>query len=278
MRSRPRARWFIRLVQEWPAMPIGSASMEPSPVDSWTRSLWKKFALAAAALVTAYFLAAYVVAPFAWGSYEKRHPALDEVPGITETGSGIPGDPLNVALIGPEDSLKMAMRSAEWFPADPLSLRSDVEIVEATVLDRPYEEAPVSSLYLWGRKEDLAFEQPVGDNPKQRHHVRFWKSAKRDAEGRPLWVGSVTFDERVGLSRTTGQITHHIAPDVDAERDRLFAGLERAGAVKDLTKIAGFHKVRIGKNGGGDEWRTDGALYVGMINSPDTSQSRAATP
>jgi hypothetical protein len=36
---------------------------------------------------------------------------------------------------------------------------------------------------------------------------------------RPIWVGSAVFDERVGLSRTTGQITHVTAPDVDAERD-----------------------------------------------------------
>ena len=33
--------------------------------------------------------------------------------------------------------------------------------------------------------------------------------------------GGATFDERVGLSHTTGQITHHIAPDVDTERDHL---------------------------------------------------------
>jgi hypothetical protein len=228
-----------------------------------------------AVLLLIYLFVAYVVAPFAWGRYEKRHPALDDVPGITETGSGIPGDPLNVGLIGPEAGLQKAMKAAGWYPADPLSIRSDVEIAEATVLDRPYDEAPVSSLYLWGRKEDLAFEQPVGDNPRKRHHVRFWKSAKLDDRGRPLWIGSVTFDERVGLSDTTGQVTHHIAPDVDAERDRLFAELEKTGEVAEVTKVTDFHKVRSGKNGGGDPWRTDGALYVGVVESPrDTARRR----
>jgi hypothetical protein len=41
------------------------------------------------------------------------------------------------------------------------------------VFKRPDDEAPVSTLYLFGRKEDLAFEKPVGGSPKERHHVRF---------------------------------------------------------------------------------------------------------
>jgi hypothetical protein len=224
-----------------------------------------RFAAAIALLLLAYLAIAYVALPLDWLRYEKRHPALDDVAGITETVDHIPGDPLNVGLIGSEQGLKEALLAAKWYPADPLSIRSDLEIAEATVLDRPYDDAPVSSLYLWGRKEDLAFEQPVGDNPRKRHHVRFWKSAKLDGEGRPLWVGSVTFDERVGLSGTTGQVTHHIAPDVDAERDRLFAELERTGDLTDVTKIPDFHEVRSGKNGGGDPWRTDGTIWVGTL-------------
>src|SRR5262249_4774795 len=42
-------------------------------------------------------------------------------------------------------------------------------MAEAAVLKRKYEDAPVSNLYLFGRKEDLAFEQPVGDNPRVSH-------------------------------------------------------------------------------------------------------------
>jgi hypothetical protein len=92
----------------------------------------------------------------------------------------------------------------------------------------------VSSLYLWGRKEDLAFEQPVGGDPARPHHMRFWRSAEVDATGRPLWIGAETYDARVGFSHTTGQITHHIAPDVDAERDRLLQTLQQAGQVGSL--------------------------------------------
>jgi hypothetical protein len=95
--------------------------------------------------------------------------------------------------------------------------------------------------------------------------VRFWKSAQTDAAGRPLWAGSATYDERVGLSHTTGQITHHIAADVDAERDHLAAALARTGKLDGSQYITGFHQVREGRNGGGDPWHTDGRLFVAEI-------------
>lgn len=212
-----------------------------------------------------YGVVAYLLMPAWWKRYVRKHPSLDDVPNITHTGSGIPGDPLNVALIGTEEEVDAIMVAAKWYPADPLTLKSCLKIAAASVLKRPYEEAPVSSLYLFGRKEDLAFEQAVGDNPRHRHHVRFWQTAKRDPDGRPVWVGSAVYDERVGLSRTTGQITHVTAPDVDAERDYLFQDLQQTGDLAERYVVTDFHKIREGKNGGGDPWRTDGNLYVGVI-------------
>ena len=159
------------------------------------------------------------------------------------------------------------MLAAHWYPADPLTLRSRLEIADAAVFEHPYDDAPVSDLFLWGRKEDLAFEQPVGNDPRQRHHVRFWRSDKLDPDGRPVWVGAAIFDQRVGLSYTTGQITHHTAPDIDAERAKLFADLQDSGDLSEVYFIDGFHKDRQGRNGGGDPWFTDGRLEVGVIRS-----------
>lgn len=209
---------------------------------------------------------AYFVVPQLWIAYAERHPALNDLPGITQTHDHHPGDPINVALIGSENDLKAIFRSAGWYPADSLGLRSDLKIAADTVLKRPYDDAPVSNLYLWERKEDLAFEQPVGDNPRERHHVRFWKSVTVDKAGRPLWAGAATFDERVGFSRTTGQITHHVAPDVDVERDHVFVTLQRTGQLSSKTIVNDFHRIRQGFNGGGDPWRTDGRLVVGLIS------------
>ena len=216
-------------------------------------------------LLMGYVVVAYLVMPFVWTKYVQAHPSLEAIPHLTYTADGIPGDPLNVALIGTETELKKIMLVAKWYPADPLTLRSCLEIADATVLERPYDDAPVSNLYLWGRKEDLAFEQPVGDDPRQRHHVRFWRSDRVDRNGRPVWVGAAIYDTRVGFSDTTGQITHHISADIDAERDKLFHDLEQTGDLSEVYHIQGFHKIREGRNGGGDPWHTDGELYVGVI-------------
>lgn len=239
---------------------------EPTASSRKRWSLRKRVAALAAALVLAYLVAAYLILPLAWKRYAHKHPSLEDIPNITYTANKIPGDPLNVALIGTETQVKKVMLAAKWYPADPITLRSCLEMADAAVFKRSYDDAPVSSLYLFGRKEDLAFEQPVGDDPRQRHHVRFWRSEKVDPDGRPVWVGAAIYDKRVGLSHTTGQITHHTAPDIDAERDKLFSDLKQTGNLSEVYAIAGFHKILEGRNGGGDPWHTDGDLYVGVID------------
>jgi hypothetical protein len=92
-----------------------------------------------------------------------------------------------------------------------------------------------------------------------------WKADLPGPDGRPTWIGSAVYDEHVGLSRTTGQITHVTAPDVDLERDYLFECLEKTGKLESHYSERGFHKKLEGRNGGGDPWRTDGALFVGII-------------
>jgi LssY C-terminus len=229
------------------------------------RRLRTRIAQYVVALLLLYLAATYLVVPALWERYAHHHPSFDDNPRITQTGDGHPGDPLNVVLIGTKDQIDAIMHAAKWDPAAALGLKSDIKIAEDTVLSRPDDEAPVSSLYLFGRKEDLAFEQPVGDNPRQRHHVRYWKTDKVDNDGRPIWIGSASYDERVGLSHTTGQITHHISPDVDKERDNLFADLKQTGELSQQYAIDGFHTELEGRNGGGDPWHTDGRLFVGVI-------------
>ena len=220
-------------------------------------------------VILIYLLVAYVIVPLRWKRDVRRHPQLFDAPRITHTPAGIPGDPVNVALLGSEADVIHAMIAAKWDPADPLTFRSSVRIAVDSVLRRPDATAPVSTLELFGRKEDLAFEQPVGDSPRQRHHVRFWHW-DRLHDGKEVWFGAITFDERVGLSHTTGQVTHHIGPDLDAERDRLIAGLQQAGVTEKVFWLDGFQQLQ-GKNGGGDPWHTDGRLEVATLSVPSIS-------
>jgi LssY C-terminus len=247
--------------------PPSETQREPWPLRPKRHRVWKRIAVVGGILIVAYLAVAYVTMPIFWMDYTHHHPSLADIPNITHTADGIPGDPLNVTLIGTEIDLKRIMLAAQWYPADPLSLRSRLEIASAAVFEHPYDDAPVSNLYLWGRKEDLAFEQPVGIDPRQRHHVRFWRSDKLDPDGRPAWVGAAIFDRRVGLSHTTGQITHHTAPDIDAERDKLFADLQHTGDLSEVFFVDGFRQLRQGRNGGGDPWFTDGRFEVGVIRA-----------
>lgn len=214
--------------------------------------------------VVVYLLLAYLILPAAWTHYEHQ-PGLAGRPMVTRTGQGIPGDPLNVGLVGDRDDIARAMHEAGWFPADPLTLRSDAEIVGSVLLDRPDPNAPVSTLFLDGRREDLAYELPVGDNAKHRHHVRLWHVMDKGAEGRPVWLGSASFDRRVGISHYTGQVTHDIAPDIDAERDFLSDTLVKAGMAQSLYEISGVGPTVNGRNGEGSRYWTDGEIRVVVL-------------
>jgi hypothetical protein len=217
-----------------------------------------------AAVLLVYLAAAYVILPALW-SHHEHEPGLASLPMVTRTGSGIPGDALNVGLVGSKEDILRAMHAAGWFPADPITLRSSIEIVGSVVLDRPYHDAPVSPLYYEGKKEQLAFEKPDGRSADKRHHVRFWLVLEKGTDGRPVWLGSVTFDRGVGLSHDTGQVTHHIGPDIDAERDLLMHDLREAGMVSTFFQISGTGPTLLGRNGEGDPYYTDGEIDVATL-------------
>jgi len=212
-----------------------------------------------------YALSAYAFVPSLWRFVERRHPALDSAGTRAFTAAGIPGDPLNISFVGTEADLQRVMTTGHWVDADPVTMRSSVRIVVDSAARRGYESAPVSTLYVQGRRQDVAFEAPAGKDPASRHHVRFWRMPQTDLLGRVLWVGAATFDRGVGLSHTTGQVTHHIAPNVDAERDKLLSDVAGVPGLQ-LQWIDAFQTTLQGKNGGGDPYYTDGRMAVLSID------------
>jgi len=192
--------------------------------------------------------------------------ALDDVPRVTRTTTGLHGDPVNVGLVGTKQEVMEAMMAAKWQPADPLTFKSCLKLFQSVVLRCPDETAPVSHLYLWKRKEDLAFEQQVGKDASRRHHVRFWQSPTQ-WEGRPLWLGAAAFDAKIGFSHKTGVPTHHIDAKIDAERDTLLYNLTWAGRLRLVETIENFHQERNARNGAGDPYQTDGRLLLGILKS-----------
>ena len=225
------------------------------------RSRLERFLKFALAIVLFYTALAYLALPALWSHHEHQK-GLANLPMVTRTAQGIPGDPINAGLIGDARDVLCAMQAAGWFPADPVTLRSSIEIVGSVLLNRPYRDAPVSNLYYLGRHEDLAFEKPDGRSPDHRHHVRFWKVLDQGEEKRPVWLGAATFDRSVGVSHYTGAITHHIGADIDAERKLLATDLEAAGMVDAKYQVTGIGPTMTGRNGGGDPYYTDGEVWI----------------
>lgn len=227
--------------------------------------------LIAAIAALLYGVVAYILLPMAW-THHERQPGLAAHPMVTLTKQGIPGDALNVGLVGDRDTVIRAMNEAGWVPADPVTITSSVKIVGSVLLKRPYEHAPVSPLFYAGRIEDLAFEKPSGKSADRRHHVRFWQVLDKGAEGRPVWLGAVTFDRSVGISHYTGQVTHHIAPDIDSERDGLIDDLKAAKVVEAIYQVTGIGPTLNARNGGGDPYWTDGEIAIARL-TPDAAKT-----
>ena len=239
--------------------------MTPDPHDAPTRAhhhaRLERVLLMLLAVVAVYTIIAYLLLPALWTHYEHQK-GLANLPMVTRTAQGIPGDPINVGLIGNEKELLCAMNAAGWFPADPVTLKSSIEIAGSVLFDRAYQDAPVSNLFYLGRHEDLAFEKPAGTSAARRHHVRFWKVLDKGDEQRPVWLGAVTFDKGVGVSHFTGAITHHIDADIDAERDLLATDIERAGMATAKYQVTGVGPTLAGRNGGDDLYYTDGEVWL----------------
>lgn len=201
------------------------------------------------ALSVTYGIAAYIVLPRAvrMGLKILRR---QHVPRFTVTGDGLAGDPVNLALVGTFDELRTAFVLAGWVEAEPLCLSSSWNMARAFVCNRPYPAAPFSTLYLFGRGQDIGFEKAIGDSPRKRHHVRFWAQDTANAQAnantldfwlntdRPqnhecaLWVGAGTRDTGFSLTRLTFQLTHATDADTNVERDYIISELTDCGAIR----------------------------------------------
>lgn len=203
------------------------------------------------AVAVTYGIAAYVVLPRAVRMGLKIL-QRKRVPSYTITGDGLPGDPVNVVLVGTLQQLRAAFAIVGWSEADRLGLKSSWRMIRAFVLNAPYPRAPFSTLYLFGRGQDVGFQKPIGNSPRKRDHIRFWALGLPQAEStwgtagfwlntdrppedaRVLWVGAGTKDTGFSLTKLTFQITHATDLDTNAVRDYIIAELTRHRAIADV--------------------------------------------
>lgn len=240
----------------------------PSDAWSWLVALppLARVALGVGALLLALLLAAAIrVARAARRLHNASQPGRrasrvhpgQAIPPTNYSRNGQPSDPLNVHVIGTADQLAASFVAAGWYRADELTLLTAIRIVLDALLARSYSTAPVSDLFLFGRRQDFAFEKP-GRSVRERDHVRFWKAAERHTDGRPLWVGGATRDSRVELAKTNHLPTHGIEPDVDSERELVVSDLIGSGWVISESFIPAFPGPTRTTNATGDPYFTDG--------------------
>jgi hypothetical protein len=211
------------------------------------------------AVAFSYAIAAYLILP------QSVHLGLKilhhrRVPSYTLTGDGLPGDPVNLVLIGSLAQLRAAFAAAGWAEADALNLKSAWRMVRAFVLNSPYPTAPFSALYLFGRRQDIGFEKTIDNSPRKRHHIRFWalslshqadlgrtsfwRNATPPAADAPaLWVGAGTKDTGLSLTRFTFQVTHATDSDTISERDYIIAQLDGCRVIDAVTTYRAGQRV-----------------------------------
>ena len=231
------------------------------------------------ALAATYAVAAYLILPrivrMSLKLLKRR-----SVPSFTLTGDGFPGDPVNLALVGTFAELSRAFARAGWIEADPLGLTSSWRMAVSFVLNRPYPSAPFSTLYLFGRKQDVGFQKAIDKSPRKRHHIRFWAlSAERAQEAdtpefwlnadrppldeRALWVGAGTRDTGLSFTRFTFQFTHATDADTNAERDFILGELKAAAVVGESIWHQEGERLNLGKV---NHYVADGEIAVAWLS------------
>jgi hypothetical protein len=244
------------------------------------------------AIGATYAIGAYVILPYAVRMglkiLQHRH-----VPRFTITGDGLPGDPVNIALAGTLAELRRAFALAGWTQADKLTPASAWKMVRCFVLNESYPSAPFSTLFLFGRGQDIGFQQAIDGSPRKRHHVRFWAKDMVQAEAgvdtpefwlntdqpdpaaHVLWIGAGTRDTGFSLTRLTFQVTHATDSDTNAERNYIIAALEKAGGITDATLYETGDELTADHV---NHYVTDGDIAVAALTkAPDSAASKRET-
>ena len=153
-------------------------------------------------------------------------------------------------------------------------------MIVAFVCNSPYPTAPFSTLYLFGRGQDIGFQKAIDDSPRKRHHIRFWALALAHAEetvgtaafwlhtdrpperSRVLWVGAGTRDTGIALTRLILQVTHATDDDTNAERDYIVAELMKHQVIEDVTSYEAGERLPAGRV---NHYIADGTVSVATL-------------
>ncbi len=193
----------------------------------------------------------------------KLSTLVEHAPLRTKTANGTLSDVTNLMFLGTREEIISAFNEAGWFEAVPSSFGNNMKVVQATLRQTGYSEAPVSSLMINGRQPDLVFQKSL-DTFAKRHHIRIWKLTST-YNGREVWVGAATHDIAVEHTKTMTKWTHRIDPHIDRERDWIESDLLFAGTATGYVDVNRPAAPRTAENATGDEIVTDGIMTVVQV-------------
>ncbi len=184
------------------------------------------------------------------------------VPRRVQDQQGNPGDMVNFALIGTEDQVTKAFAAAGWVQVDKTNEEAVLHGLLSTLSHNAYTEMPMSTLFLFGRSQDLSFARaaPI-EVAAIRHHLRVWKTTET-VGGQTLWVGSATHDNGFEKDQRTGGITHHIDPNIDGERDFLEQSFADAGTLAGAAYVLPSNPLTTARTATGGSFHSDGRIVV----------------
>jgi len=143
-------------------------------------------------------------------------------------------------------------------------------MIGSAIHSEAYPVAPVSSLFVFGRKQDFALQR-ARNNIAQRNHMRFWM-APFTYRGRQVWIGQISRDIGIKLSTQSPSLTTHVIdPEMDLAREYLLHSLLAQGFVQQFGFVKGSTvatRTQPARNLTGDPYFSDGMRLV-MILSPD---------
>jgi hypothetical protein len=194
--------------------------------------------------------------------------ALEELPCCVVDAKGEnTGDPLNLVIIGEPDDIYYAVIRAGWDETEAVTAASGWKTAASFFTGGAYRYSPVSSLYLFNRKQDVALQR-IRENIHERNHFRLWL-APMTFMAQTVWVGQISRDIGVRFSRKT-ITTHKIDPDVDETREFLLENLAYNQVLEKFAYVSGVGETPIDQPRGnltGDPWFTDGLRVVLWIAS-----------
>jgi hypothetical protein len=197
--------------------------------------------------------------------------ALEQLPCCTVDAKGeSQGDPLNLVVIGEATDLYYAVLRAAWDETEVVTTASGMKTAMSFITGGEYRYSPVSSLYVFGRRQDVAL-QKIRENIHERNHFRLWL-APMTFQGKPVWIGQISRD--IGVRFTTKTITtHKIDPDVDETREFLLENLAYSQVLEKFAYVGGVGAAPIEQpraNLTGDPYFTDGLRVVLWISEEPT--------